>query len=103
MTETKRIRWEPTGNGGFEGYVGTLEACAFVIWKYNADAAWWTLTGQMVAMRTCPHGDDPEPLKAEAERWLEEFVSSLGAVFPEDEEPLEVTAAGINRGWHNDI
>lgn len=27
--------------------------------------------------------DDLEALKAEAERWLEEFVSSLGAVFPE--------------------
>ena len=82
---TARIRWEPTRNGGFDGYVGTLEPCAFTIWKYNSDMAWWTLTGQIGAMRECPHGDDPDKLKTEAEQWLERFVSSLGASFPEDE------------------
>ena len=86
---TERIRWEPTRNGGFEGYVGTLEPSAFTIWKYRSDVAWWTLTGNLGAMRECPHGDDPEALKAEAERWLERFVSSLGAVFPA--EPDEST------------
>ena len=101
---TDRIRWEPTKNGGFEGYVGTLEPSAFTIWKYRSDVAWWTLTGNLGAMRECPHGDDPEALKAEAERWLERFVSSLGAVFPEDEisddeddEPPEVTWAAGRR------
>ena len=46
-------------------------------------------------------------LKAEAERWLAEFVTSLGAVFPEpgftfpcddeDDEPLEVRFAAGTR------
>jgi hypothetical protein len=84
---TTRIRWEPTGNGGFEGYVGTLEPCAFTIWKYSSDVEWWTLTGLIGAMRTSPHGDDPDDLKAEAERLLSEFACSLGAVFAEETKP----------------
>ena len=52
-------------------------------------------------------GASPEKLKAEAERWLEEFISSLGAIFPgddenefsdEDEEPHEDTPSLEDEG-----
>jgi hypothetical protein len=93
---TERIRWEDDGRNGFEGYAGTLDRHLFAVWQSPCDSGdiilgEWALTTQLPApleWRT-PHGSDPEALKAEAERWLAEFVSSLGAIFPRipDAEP----------------
>ncbi len=88
-TGTGRIRWEGDGHGGFAGYVGTLEPWAFQLWQSPCDTGNYVL-GDWVRLAAFPRADgtrsvsgkDPDVLKAEAERWLEEFVTSLGAVFP---------------------
>ena len=97
MTET-RIRWEPANpinlepvdRSGWAGYVGTLKPCAFEVWQSGSDFDDVTLGEWVLSIRLpgpfgerLPHGHDPDTLKAEAESWLEEFVSSLGAIFPE--------------------
>lgn len=76
-----RIRWhdEPV-NGESMGSVGTLDPAVFRIWAPEVPGGEWLLTAAMlpgfVGRRS--HGASPDELKAEAERWLEEFVSSLG-------------------------
>jgi hypothetical protein len=82
---TSRIRWEPTKYGGWTGHVGTLEPWLFQIHKPGppCPAAWELTTALPGGLGRYAFRDDPEWLKAEAERWLAGFVSSLGAVFPE--------------------
>jgi hypothetical protein len=90
MTGTPRIRWEPTAWTGHKGYAGTLDKHLFALWQSPSDSGdiiqgEWVLTTHLPVphgWRT-PHGHDPGALKAEAERRLEEFARSLGAVFPE--------------------
>ncbi len=78
---TERIRWEPNGYDGFLGYVSTFDPWLFQLcprpsrWELMC-----TLPGKLGANI---YDTDPDALKAEAEHWLEEFVSSLGAVFPD--------------------
>jgi hypothetical protein len=84
MTETKRIRWhdEPDGLAASTGYVGTLDPLVFQIWRPDTFSAEWTLTARLPGdgdKAVC--GAGPDELRAEAERWLERFVASLGAVF----------------------
>ena len=81
---TTRIRWEDARTGTL-GYIGTMTAPAFRIRWIVSDDRGWTLTTYLPLMI---HGkrdraDDPDELKAEAERWLEEFVAALGATFPD--------------------
>lgn len=84
MGETERIRWEPTNYGGWIGHVGTLEPWAFQIFKTGLGYVGWSLTAQLPGSlgKGCQN-DDPDELKAKAERWLAEFISSLGAIFPD--------------------
>ncbi len=85
MTETTaRIRWEPTKYGGWTGGTGTLDGWLFQVWKAPAPVGPWRLESNLPGnfWRT-KDDDDPDELKAEAERWLEEFVTSLGASFPD--------------------
>lgn len=82
---SNRIRWEPTEYGGFGGYVGTLAPWVFQIYVPSVrDDRGWILQAQLPGAlgKYVTSPDDPEALKAEAERWLEEFAVSLGAVFP---------------------
>jgi hypothetical protein len=90
---TDRIRWEPAEHGGWIGYAGTLKPFIFQI---HEACAWKVpdLIDGLALASTLPgdlghyvRGTDPDRLKAEAERWLEEFASSLGAIFPEGECP----------------
>jgi hypothetical protein len=96
-----RIRWEQSEYGGsLLGYAGTFDGWLFQIFKASDDID----DGTQALMATLPGalGDyrykiDLDELKAEAERWLEEFTASIGAVFladafefEEDDEPLEV-------------
>ena len=85
MTETTaRIRWEPTKYGGWTGHVGSLESWAFQIFKTGLGYVGWSLTAQLPgSLGEGCQSDDPDELKAKAERWLEEFVVSLGAIFPD--------------------
>lgn len=84
-----RIRWEDFPAGQAAGYVGTLNPAVFRIWEPENDDGEWMLTAAALpgAAGEQRYGSSPDELKAEAERWLEEFVSSLGAVFPEGECP----------------
>ncbi|HZR50154.1 MAG TPA: hypothetical protein VFB06_11600 [Streptosporangiaceae bacterium] len=83
-----RIRWhdEPE-TGESMGSVGTLDPAVFRIWAPEEEGGEWMLTAAMlpgfVGRRF--HAGSPAELKAEAERWLAGFVSSLGAIFPEQE------------------
>jgi len=80
--ETTRIRWEPTQYGGWTGGTGTLDGWLFQVWKAPAPVGPWRLeSGLPGNFGRIEDGRDPDELKAEAERWLAEFVSSLGAVF----------------------
>jgi hypothetical protein len=85
---SERIRWKPTEYGGFAGYVGTLASWAFQVYPPSArDDRGWILQAQLPGFlgRYATDPDDPDALKAIAERWLAGFVSFLGAIFPEDE------------------
>ncbi len=75
--------------GTVHGYIGSLESWEFELLRLYADygehvIGSWILTAPLMRDRRPVSGPDPEELKAEAERWLEEFVSSLGAVFPDE-------------------
>lgn len=83
-----RIRWEPTEPGSDDnfGYVGALDPAVFTIWAPRRDDEAWEVTSALPQLPGERHvGADREETMAEAERWLAEFVSSLGAAFPEDE------------------
>jgi hypothetical protein len=85
VTET-RIRWEPNGHSGFLGYAGTLTDSdwLFQVWRLDAVTGTWRLSSSLAGQFAWDlDHDGPDELKATAERWLEEFVSSLGAVFPD--------------------
>ena len=88
-TGTGRIRWEdppePSIYASY-GYVGSLDVLAFKIFQPNEDRAEWVLTTTLPRMeRECRYADAPGKLKAAADELLSEFVSSLGAFFPEPE------------------
>jgi hypothetical protein len=82
---TERIGWVPTQYGGYTGHVGTLEPWLFQIWHpepgknhiWQLDTA---LPGMQFTRSGVRSGGVPT-LKAEAEKWLAEFVASLGAEF----------------------
>jgi hypothetical protein len=90
--ETGRIRWEDITSSidaiASRGYVGKLERRSFIIYRPELSDGQYRLLC-LIGDRggESLYRDDPEPLKAEAERWLEEFASSLGASFPEGECP----------------
>ena len=87
--DTTRIRWQADKYAGFTGYVGSQESSLFQVWQSPCDGGnyvigEWVLTGPLPGkLRERSHSHNPDDLKAEAERWLEEFASSLGAVFPD--------------------
>lgn len=89
MTGT-RIRWEDPPGDSFAtaaGYVGQIETDLFRIFPPDTLDPEWALNSSLPGYIGSKRGsaDGPDELKALAEVWLEEFVSSLGAVFPEGE------------------
>ena len=108
MTGTGRIRWEPTGYGGWTGHVGTRPETdwLFQIWSAASVGGDWQLDSTLPGhFGQTSRADDPATLKADAEFLLAEFVSSLGATFGEDacefphedDMPLEVRFAAGTR------
>jgi hypothetical protein len=110
MTETTkpaRIRWEETSLGEFAGRVGTLRWLAYQMRPPAYDGGRWQLTSYIPgSIGKCTYSDDKEEAQAEAERRLEEFISSLGATFPgghPDGNAIEAycaTSAGDGDGRH---
>lgn len=82
MSGTRRIRWEPDGDVLF-GYCG---ARMFTIWPPDEDDGEWLLTASLPDHHGIRFYGTTDELKAEAERWLERFVSSLGASFKDADE-----------------
>ena len=82
---TVRIRW---GDGGeYVGSTGTIGPFTFRIQRLFGQGL-YLLTAELPGLGFLDaRNEDRDELKAEAERWLEEFVSSLGAVFPAGECP----------------
>jgi hypothetical protein len=97
MTETAtRIRWEQETAQDVNGYVGTLDTPMFQLWRTPCDygdvlIGDWVLSSGVpkLASHHLHSSRDLDVLKAEAERWLERFVSSLGAVFPPESPPTK--------------
>ncbi|HEV2451628.1 MAG TPA: hypothetical protein VGS62_06860 [Streptosporangiaceae bacterium] len=82
-TTPARIRWQDDPIGSISGHVGTHKPWVFQIFKPAPAEERWRLIAQLPgAFGRDARSADPDELKAEAERWLEEFVSSLGAIFP---------------------
>lgn len=73
-----RIQWNDDGLSGPVGSMGPFTF--FIVRVYAAER--WMLTAELPGLgRKQARSDDIEELKAEAERGLEEFVSSLGVSF----------------------
>ena len=87
MTETTtRINWRHDDAGNLFGYAGGTAWPLFTIDAPLGSLPWTLAT--CLPIPEAERGDGtgtPDELKAEAERWLAEFVTSLGASFPEDE------------------
>lgn len=85
MTET-RIRWEPgteVSIAAWLGCTGTFGPHLFTILRPVAHDEQYALTAHWPGtIGKVSYDTDPEALKAEAEDWLAEFVSALGATFP---------------------
>ena len=86
---SSRIRWEDEPPGyavTADGFIGSIgwRWRAFKIWNPDArvDPRPFLTSDLPGWDRSQQHGT-PDELKAEAERWLEQFVVSLGAIFPE--------------------
>lgn len=87
---TGRIRWEDEPEGyavTSDGFIGPIG------WRWRAFKIWNPdtrvdprpfLTSDLPGWDRSQHHGTPNELKAEAERWLSEFVASLGAVFPDE-------------------
>lgn len=79
---TERIRWD---HDGTEGYVGTIDARVFTIWPPEEETGGeWLLTALLPDHHGYRFYGTQDELKAEAERWLERFISSLGAIFGDE-------------------
>lgn len=81
----EHIRWSD-GPGADEatGRVGSLDPVMFRIWPPDEKGDRLLFVYVAGHQGDLYHGDTMDGLKAEAERLLTEFVSSLGAIFPED-------------------
>jgi len=80
-----RIRWSDAPETvEVIGWVGTMASHVFTIWPPEEDGengGEYLLTGRLPDHHGTRFYGTRDELKAEAEDWLERFVSSLGAVF----------------------
>lgn len=82
--DTKRIRWEAGAEAGITAWFGIVGTAPhlYSILRPVTPGDEWVLTCHLPGhVSKVGYADDPDDLKAKAERWLEEFVSSLGAIF----------------------
>ena len=82
---TGRIHWKLGTRGRvWLGYVGTHKPWMFQVWTGVGHEVGWQLIAQLPGLDERLENADPDVLKARAEELLEQFVTSLGAVFPDD-------------------
>lgn len=99
MSETTaRIRWEDSrnspGDPAITGNVGDLYSL-FKIWPPEDPGDEWLLTSALPGKEGERLYGFPIDLKLEAERWLEEFIASLGVIFMDEKRRREI-------GWRID-
>lgn len=79
------IRWEDNDYGGYLGYAGTLsDPWLFQIWCDGDDL--WVLDGTLpghCARGRLADGTELDALQAKAGELLRQWISSIGAVFPD--------------------
>lgn len=84
---TSRIRWhdeQPGTSLACKGYVGTHGGAVFKIYRPDDKCRNWMGAFQLaISDDRYFHGGTLADAKEQAERWLERFVSYLGAPFPE--------------------
>jgi hypothetical protein len=83
---TGRIHWDESRYRGWYGSVGPYRQLFSITWSARLRAApGWVMKSTLPGLegRKGASGDDAV-LKVKAEEWLAEFVTSLGAVFPEE-------------------
>lgn len=87
---TDHIRWSNDSGGRIIGRVGTLDLARFVISAPlpGQRHGEWLLISRLPGQESVTVYDDyPESLTERAEELVAEFVSSLGAVFPDEAPP----------------
>jgi hypothetical protein len=82
LSATTRLRWEPGEDGILFGYSGTLKPWVFAICPPGSPGEFWMISTAFPLGQPRYVGSEKEA-RAAAERWLEEFTASLGAVFPD--------------------
>lgn len=86
-----RIRWHETETGDLIGYAGSAGDWLFRAFQTDHTIDEWCVFTQFpgcIGENRTRCGLDE--MKAEAERWLEEFAASIGAVFPKQPGTSEV-------------
>jgi hypothetical protein len=77
---TERIRWSDDGT---EGYVGTAGQRIFTLYPPQDGGEWMMAAALPGFNGRIRYRDTLEELHPDAEQWLSEFISSLGAIFPD--------------------
>ena len=95
-TGTARIRWSDDGT---EGYVGTAGQRIFTLYPPQDGGEWMMAAALPGFNGRIRYRDTLEELHPDAERWLEEFASSLGAVFPEDDYEFPVRELDLEEAF----
>jgi hypothetical protein len=99
---TGRIRWtEDTVLHVWSGHAGTLAAQLFSIAAPLFETQGYLLMSRLPGMDFSCSRAGLEAAQDEAERWLEEFVSSLGAVFPEPIDNNDCPECGFGLPRHD--
>ena len=81
---TGRIRWEQPVLTLYGFIAGEASQATFKVWPPESDDRQWLLTSSLPGQYDRRLWDArPHALRKTAETWLEEFASSIGAVFPE--------------------
>jgi hypothetical protein len=81
---TDLIRWTDASDGGFFGFAGNYAPAAFKVIPPAAGEEFWTLHNYICPLGVSGFGETEADAKQQAETWLREFVSSLGALFAAD-------------------
>src|ERR1035441_8478042 len=77
---TERIRWSDDGT---EGYAGTAGQRIFTLYPPQDGGEWMMAAALPGFNGRIKYRDTLEELHPDAEQWLAEFISSLGAIFPD--------------------
>jgi hypothetical protein len=75
------IRWTDASDGGFFGFAGRYQPAAFKVIPPGPGEDFWMLSNYMCPLGTSRFGSAAGDMKQQAEAWLREFTSSLGALF----------------------